>query len=215
MKLNSSRVPGKNFKDLGGRSLFEWMLTKLLSIDSISKVIINTDAPSKILEYPISSHNKVQIHERDISICGDDVSMNKIISSDIKKFDADIYFMTHTTNPFLSTGTIESAIDSFISQEQYDSLFSVNKIQSRFYDKLVSPVNHDPGNLIPTQELDVLYEENSNFYLFTKDSFVASNHRIGVRPMMYVTPKLESLDIDNIDDWELAEALVKSKIFRI
>ena len=44
MKAHSERIPNKNFKELSGKPLFKWMLDKLLSINEISQVIINTDA---------------------------------------------------------------------------------------------------------------------------------------------------------------------------
>jgi CMP-N-acetylneuraminic acid synthetase len=85
-----------------------------------------------------------------------------------------------------------------------DSLFSVNKVQTRFYKADSSPVNHDPANLIPTQDLEPWFEENSNLYIFTADSFAHSKARIGTSPVLFETPALESLDIDTPDDWELA-----------
>ena len=54
---------------------------------------------------------------------------------------------------------------------QLDSLFTVDKIQTRFYRADCSPVNHDPDNLVRTQDLEPWFEENSNLYIFTRDSF--------------------------------------------
>ena len=88
-----------------------------------------------------------------------------------------------------------------------DSLFTVDKIQTRFYREDCSPVNHDPDNLLPTQDLEPWYEENSNLYLFTRESFAATNARIGARPAKFVSPKYESVDIDTPDDWNFAIAV--------
>jgi CMP-N-acetylneuraminic acid synthetase len=63
---------------------------------------------------------------------------------------------------------------------------------------------------VKTQDLEPWYEENSNLYLFTRDSFKGASARIGVRPMMYVTPKSESVDIDTPADWELAELAARA-----
>ena len=82
-------------------------------------------------------------------------------------------------------------------------------MQSRFYREDLSPVNHDPDNLIRTQDLDVWYEENSCLFIFSKASFNCSNARIGVNPIKYITPPLESIDIDDPEDWELASALAE------
>ena len=95
-----------------------------------------------------------------------------------------------------------------------DSLFSVNKIQTRFYRNDGSPVNHNPQNLIPTQELESWYEENSNFYIFTPESFRKNNSRIGSKPYLYVSPKIEAIDIDEEEDWNIAEELMFSRMNR-
>ena len=84
------------------------------------------------------------------------------------------------------------------------SLFSVNKFQSRFYDHKCQPINHDPNNLIQTQELEPFFEENSILYIFTKKSFSITNARIGMRPIMFETPMIESIDIDTPSDWDFA-----------
>ena len=68
-------------------------------------------------------------------------------------------------------------------------------------------MNHDPNRLIRTQDLDPLYEENSNLYLFTKESFNRTGARIGRNPLLFETPISENIDIDNEDDWARAEAL--------
>ena len=59
-------------------------------------------------------------------------------------------------------------------------------------------------NLIPTQDLEPWYEENSNLYLFSRESFAKTNARIGSNPKMMQTPAFESSDIDTPDDWDMA-----------
>ena len=138
--------------------------------------------------------------------------MNEIIDDDIRNVDADIYLMTHTTNPLLSKDSIEAAISQYkiaLKSGSADSLFTVNKVQERFYDSDVKALNHDPDNLIRTQDLEPWFQENSNLYLFTKDSFSNTNARIGKSPMMLETAPFESTDIDTPDDWDLAEVMVE------
>lgn len=206
MKANSSRVPGKNFKDFCGKPLFRWVLDSLLSVSEIDKVIINTDAKDILLENGLEENERVVIRRRPEEICGDDVSMNLVIADDIKNVPADIYLMTHTTNPLLSKHTISAALKAFdehVAKGSADSLFTVNKIQTRFYRQDGSAINHDPDHLIPTQDLEPWYEENSNLYIFTADSFEKTKARIGVQPAMHVTPLRESVDIDTPEDWDL------------
>jgi len=205
MKANSERVKGKNFRNFNGKPLFKWILDTLLSVDEIDTIIINTDARQILADNGLVDSDRIVIRDRKTEICGDHVSMNLILADDIENIPADLYLMTHTTNPLMSADTIRKAINSFQKSENYnDSLFTVDKIQTRFYQEDGKPVNHDPDNLIPTQELEPWYEENSNLYLFSKESFNKTNARIGANPMMMVSPAFESIDIDTPDDWDFA-----------
>jgi len=74
------------------------------------------------------------------------------------------------------------------------------------------PVNHNPYELLRTQDLPTLFEENSNLYLFSKASFAAAgNKRIGRKPKMFTMNKLEAIDIDEEEDFRLAEALFRMR----
>jgi CMP-N-acetylneuraminic acid synthetase len=210
MKANSERVKGKNFKNFCGKPLFRWVLDNLLLENRIEKIIINTDAKSILANYGLMDSDKILIRDRPIELCGDYVSMNKIIENDISNINAKTYLMTHTTNPLLSPSSLSKALTLYEDglNRGYDSLFTVNKVQNRFYDENCKPINHDPDNLIRTQDLPPWFEENSNIYLFSRESFYATNARIGKKPQMLVTEPYESTDIDTPSDWQLGEVLV-------
>lgn len=207
MKANSTRVPNKNFRIFAGKPLFRWILDTLLSISEIDVIVINTDAKQIILECGLPLDKRIVIRERRADLCGDSISMNKIIEDDIAFADADFYLMTHTTNPLLSRDSIMAAMKAFSSAQggNADSLFTVDRMQARFYAGNTAPINHDPENLLPTQELEPWYRENSNLYLFTSDSFSRTKARIGTSPVMFESSLLDSVDIDTQDDWDFAE----------
>jgi len=210
MKANSQRVKGKNFRPLHGKPLFSWILDSLLALDEIDEVIINTDAREILAENGLVESDRVRIRDRKSELCGDTVSMNLILADDIAAVEADTYLMTHTTNPLLTPETIRAALARYrdgVAKGEADSLFTVNKIQTRFYRADGSPVNHDPDNLIQTQDLEPWYEENSNLYIFSRDSFAKTQARIGRQPMLHEMDKMEAADIDTPEDWDLAEAL--------
>ena len=207
MKANSERVKGKNFRDFCGKPLFRWILDALLDVEDIDEVIINTDARHILAENGLTDSERVTIRDRKPEICGDLVSMNLVLADDVANVDADIYLMTHTTNPLMKADTIRKALAAFREAQaegRADSLFTVDKIQTRFYREDCSPVNHDPNNLVRTQDLEPWFEENSNLYIFTRDSFAKTDARIGAKPMMYESPKFESIDIDTPADWDFA-----------
>ncbi len=210
LKANSQRVKGKNFRLFNGKPLFRWILDTLLSVEEINQVVINTDARTILAEHGLVDGDRVRIRDRRPEICGDFVSMNLVLSDDIAAVPADCYVMTHVTNPLLAAASIRAALQRFeqaASLGQADSLFSVNRHQTRFYRRDASAVNHDPNNLIRTQDLEPWFEENSNLYIFTRESFATTQARIGRKPVMFETPRLESFDIDDQTDWDIAELL--------
>ncbi len=214
MKGNSERVPNKNLKEFAGKPLFHRVLNTLLLSKYINEVIVNTD--SVLIKDNIKqnfSNDKVIIHERVEEIKGDMVSMNKIIGYDLDHSTGDIYIQTHSTNPLLTTQILDLAIEKmmgFLKDELYDSIYSVTKLQTRLYDKGGNAFNHDPSKLIRTQDLEPLFEENSNFYIFTKESFFNNeSKRIGANPFMFEIDKIEAIDIDEEQDFIIAESLYK------
>lgn len=212
MKAHSERVPGKNIKNFCGKPLYHAVLSTLLKSKYIDKVIINTD--SKIIkEDALKNFEGVVIIDRPKGIQGDFVSMNDIIAYDLKQTEGEHFLQTHSTNPLLQSSTINLAIESYFKNlDQFDSLFSVTRLQARLYWKDGSPVNHNPKELLRTQDLPPVYEENSNFYIFSKKSFAdAGGSRIGLKPQMFEINKLEAIDIDEPEDWEIAEVLYKRR----
>src|SRR5690606_38419858 len=106
MKANSERVKGKNFRDFCGKPLFRWILDTLLEVQEIDQVVINTDARHILAENGLVDAERVLIRDRKPEICGDFVSMNLVLADDVANIDADMYLMTHTTNPLMSAETI-------------------------------------------------------------------------------------------------------------
>lgn len=215
MKANSERVKGKNFRTFAGKPLFRWILDSLLKVKAIDKIIINTDARQILANNGLKETDRIIIRDRREEICGDMVSMNNIIEDDINTIHADTYLMTHTTNPLLSSTSISTALEVFsqgVKHQGKDSLFSVNTVQTRFYRADGLAVNHDPNNLVRTQDLEPWFEENSNLYIFSKSSFLKTKARIGENPTLFETPQLESADIDDATGWRLAEIIALAEM---
>jgi CMP-N-acetylneuraminic acid synthetase len=208
MKGHSERVPNKNMKLFCGVPLYHAILKKLQQCEYISQISIDTDS-KMIREDACKNFRNVIIIDRPEELCGDFVSMNRIIEYDLSQLPGEHFIQTHSTNPLLTVETLNKAIETYFTNIQnYDSLFSVTLWQTRFYWQNGDPVNHNPEELIRTQDLPPVFEENSNFYIFSKSSFLKANsRRIGSKPKMFVTDRLESIDIDENADFELAEFL--------
>ena len=213
MRHHSERVKGKNYRSFGdGRALFEHALSALLQCRYIENVIINTDSPivSSICH---EKYQNVVIHDRPLDLQNGSISMNEIILNDLSRVDGNYFFQTHSTNPLVSSQSFEKAIEKFFENiRTYDSLFSVTKIQSRLWDELARPLNHNKNILIRTQELPAIYEENSCFYIFQRKTIEQTGLRIGARPYLFELGKLEATDIDEEIDFKLAEQLFRLRM---
>ena len=209
IKNHSERVVGKNFREFSGKPLYHNVLNELQNTYAIDEIIINTDSDIVANEAP-ALFSKVKILKRPENLIGDFVSVNKLIEHDMEFCEGEIFIQTHATNPLLRAETIAKALKYFVEEEeenQADSLFSVNKFQTRFYTESGEAINHNPKELLRTQDLPPVLEENSCIYIFTKESFKNSGRRIGLKPVYFETPKVESIDIDDEFSFKLAELL--------
>ena len=206
IKEHSRRIPKKNFRPFVGEPLYFHILRMLQGVDQVGRIIIDTDSPRVASEAP-KHFSKVRTIDRPEHLRGDTISMNRVIEYDISQVRSDLYLQTHTTNPLLRPQTIGLALHRFRESSINDSLFGVNRFQNRFYDQEGRAINHDPSQLLQTQDLRPVYEENSCIYLFTSYSFAVTGARIGVRPLMFEVPRWESVDIDDEEGWGIAEAL--------
>jgi CMP-N-acetylneuraminic acid synthetase len=145
--------------------------------------------------------------QREKWLDGYEVKGLQIIENFISQVDADIYVLTHVTSPFLKPESIGTAVRK-IRDEGYDSAFSASEHKAYFWYQN-TPVNYDPEDIVTTQYVEPLYEENGGFYIFTKEVFTSLHRRIGLNPYLHVTDAFESIDVDEREDFELAEVVVQ------
>ena len=188
MRHHSQRVPGKNYRSLAGKPLFHHILATLQKVPEIAEIAVDTD--SDIVERGLKEHfPSVRFICRPESLRADNVSMNDILAHDTALVDADLYLQTHTTNPLLRAESIVRAIHALLDlRARHDFSVSVTRLQTRLYDASGKALNHDPSELIQTQELAPIFEENSCLYLFTRADLLRHRHRIGQRPLMFEIP---------------------------
>jgi CMP-N-acetylneuraminic acid synthetase len=212
MRHHSQRVPGKNYRPLAGKPLYQHILETLLAVPEIDTILVDTDS-APVMDGLRANFPQVKVIERPENLRAPEIPMNEILAYDTAQVEADFYLQTHSTNPLLKAETISGAIGKFLAQyPAYDSMFSVTRMQTRLWDSLTRPINHNPAILLQTQDLPPVYEENSCFYLFTRQNLMARRNRMGERPLMYEIPRLEAVDIDEESDFEIADLLMRKHL---
>jgi CMP-N-acetylneuraminic acid synthetase len=212
MRHHSQRVPGKNYRPLAGKPLFQHILETLNAVPEIDTVILDTDS-EPVMDGVRRLFPDVKLIVRPEHLRADDIPMNDILLYDTAQVQADFYLQTHSTNPLLKAETISRGIKSFLTDyPKYDSLFSVTRLQTRLYWQDGRAINHNPLELLQTQDLPPVYEENSCIYLFTRENLERKKHRIGDKPLMFEIDADEAWDIDEELDFEIADFLMRKRM---
>ena len=202
MKLNNSRLPNKNTKCFtNGEPLCRYILSTLLQIDDIDEIFVycsNSDIQKFIPK-------GIKYLQRPEMLDADSTKMNEVLQYFAKDVAADIYVMTHTTAPFISDRSIKKGLEAVMSGE-FDSSFAAKKLQD-FLWKDGEPLNYNLNEIPRTQDLPLYYEETSGFYIYHSDVINKLKRRIGNRPRIVEVSEIEAIDIDEPEDFEIAEAV--------
>ena len=202
MKLNSRRLPQKNIKPFtNGNPLCYYILSTLQKVKAIDDIYVYCSNPC-IREF---IPNGIKFLKRSKLLDYDNVKINEVLSGFASEVPADIYVMSHATSPFISSDSIGKGLEAVVSEE-YDSAFSAKKVQDFLWEN-GRPINYQLDNIPRTQDLPVLYEETSGFYIYRTDVMSRLNRRIGNRPFIVEVNEIEAIDIDEAEDYIIADAV--------
>ena len=202
MKLNNTRLPQKNTKSFRkGKPLCWYILSTLLECQSIDEVFVYC-SNEQICNYIPKG---VRYIKRSENLDLNTTKMNEVLLAFAGEVDADIYVMTHATSPFVKKESIEKGIRAIKSGE-YDSSFAVKKMQD-FIWKDNKPFNYDLNQIPRTQDLEPLYVETSGFYIYKNEVITKQGKRIGEMPCLIEVDEIESCDIDEYEDFMIADAI--------
>lgn len=201
IKLNNERLPGKNTMLLRGKPLLQYQLLAAKETGLIDKIYVYC-SNTKICDYlPCGIEFLQRSEELDLPTS----NFNQIFASFSNRIEAEIYVYIHATAPYITSKTMAACINAVKSGE-YDSAFCAQKIQD-FLWKDGEPLNFDASNLPRSQDIEPIYRETSGVYVFTFDVFERYNRRIGKKPFVREVSLKEAVDINNLEDFRLAEAL--------
>lgn len=203
IKLNNQRLPGKNIMPLNHRPMCDYIFQTVKAINEINEKYVYCSDES-IKKYMPQG---LIFLKRDRYLDGLQVKGLEIIDYFLRDVKADIYVLTHVTQPFTTVDSIREALSRVISGE-YDSAFSAIEIQDYCWYK-GKPLNYDRKDIVTTQNLEPVYMETGSFFIFTREVFEKYHQRIGVNPYMKVINQLEAVDVDTVNDYEFAQVVAK------
>lgn len=206
IKLKNERLPGKNTKLLGDKPLLRYELDNLVSTNLCDSIYVYCSS-DQIIKYLVE---KVEFLKRPEFLDLPTSNFTQIFENFMHKVDADVYVYAHATAPFISKETMRECINA-VKSGNYDSAFCASKIQDYLWQD-GEPLNFDATNLPRSQDLKPIYRETSGIYVFTKKVFQTLKRRIGIKPFIKEVSYKEAVDINNPEDFELAQALLNINI---
>ena len=204
IKMHNQRLPGKNIKPLGDKVLCQYLFETASQIKLFDKVYVFCSDESICKYLP----KEIEYLKRSPELDSDSTKSADIIKTFIETVDADIYALMHVTQPFIKKSNIEDVIQK-VMDENYDSGFVVNRIKEFAWFQ-GQPINYSFENVVRTQELEPIDIEGELF-VFKKEVFTQYGRRIGKNPYIKPISWEESICIDDIDDFNMAEAAIMLK----
>jgi CMP-N-acetylneuraminic acid synthetase len=205
IRLNSKRIPGKNFRSLGNKPLMAYILETLLKVSRIDETYVYCSSDEIVPHLP----HGVKYLQRSTELDNDETLGEEIYGAFVSEVYADIYILAHTTSPYIKYTTIENALGQVLDSGN-DSAFSAEKVQT-FVWYNGEPLNYNLKKIPRTQNIQPIFIETSAFYIFKRDVWCKEKQRIGNNPYISVVDKIEGMDIDDPDDFEMAEIIYKKE----
>ncbi|OUN37393.1 HAD family hydrolase [Faecalibacterium sp. An77] len=204
IKRNNRRLPHKNTRPFtGGKPLCWYVLSTLLTLPELDRVYVYCSDPDIQTFLPPG----VEFLRRSPDLDRDTASMTQVLAAFARDVEAGCYLMTHATAPFIGAASLRRGLEAVRSGE-YDSAFAARKVQD-FLWKDGRPWNYDPACIPRTQDLPPLYQETSGFYIYTREVITQMGRRVGQRPYLVEVSQIEAVDIDEAEDFRIADALYR------
>jgi len=211
IRKGSQRVKNKNIRNFAGidGGLTFIKISQLLKVKKIDKIVVSTN-DEKVKKIAKSFENeKIVIDNRPENLASSSTSTDDLIRYVPSIIKNSIVLWTHVTSPFVDEKIYEVMIEKYFEENnKYDSLMSVNKIQTFLWNSK-KPINYnrDKEKWPRTQTIEPLYEVNSAVFIADIEIYKTLNDRIGNKPYLYELDKITSFDIDWEEDFEIAEIL--------
>ncbi|MBI4665130.1 MAG: acylneuraminate cytidylyltransferase family protein [Nitrospinae bacterium] len=218
----SVRVPGKNIRPLGGHPAIAYTIRAAVQSGVFSSVIVSTD-DEKTAEIARQYGAEVPFM-RPVALAGalsPDIEWIEFTLTKLKEQGRvyDAFALLRPTSPFRSPDTIKRAWAAFTSQPGVDSLRAVEKChehpckmwvirQNRLLPLIPFGPESQPWHSTPYQALPEVYVQNASLEIAWVRAPLENHTIAGATMVPFLTEGYEGFDINNQDDWELAEKLL-------
>lgn len=217
----SKGVPRKNIKPLAGKPLIQHTIDAAAGCLLIDTYIVNTE-DEEIRQVAESLGVRTQNRPEDFWYDNTFQEVDRLLQWSVTDLESqgekiDIVVLLYATAPLRRTEHITDCVDLVLNQG-FDSALTLVEDRSYIWRKTgngpkeVEPVNYDPKKRGPNQKEGWnQWVENKAVYVMKSDLLMKTGCRLGGRIGFTEMSKLESVDIDLPQDFELAEQILKMR----
>ena len=213
----SKRIPGKNIKNFNGRPMISWTIRACLGMEAKTKVVVSTD--SEEISRVALAHGAETPFMRPYELASDTAGTAPVIRHAIEALGIESDQWVLCVYP---TAAIDASfLDDALRKVELDRLrdrFTISVGRHRSPIERALGQNQDglfqllnPEELLSrTQDLPMRYFDAGKFYLATARNWMEQETMMAEPFIPYLLPDWASVDIDEPQDWAVAEALHRS-----
>ena len=203
VRAGSTRVLNKNTRKFADTSLLDLKLKVLKKVHGITQIIVSTDCK---IAAEIANKQNVKIQWRNNYHAGSNITNDQHWLHIAKTTPGDIVFLAQVTSPLLRVSSIQNALNVYLNSNIYDSLNSVT-VEKKFLWKDMKPINYKINQTPKSQDLPNIVSLNFAITIIKKQVMIKRKNVIGFNPSFFELDKVESLDIDDLIDFNIAELM--------
>ena len=208
VRTGSKRVKNKNFREFyNGESLFDIKIEQLKSTKLFDKIYVSSDSAmvKKLCK------KRCTVFKEEKKYCLDHkYPWHEIHNSILNSIPGDPYVAwCLTTAPLFKRFT--KALKVFKKNyKKYDSLVGVLASKNFVLNNNGKPKNFNPGCWHPySQELEQNFFITGSIFMAKKSSMLTWRYWFGVKPYLFNLSKVESVDVDTLEDFKFAQKIFK------
>jgi len=207
VRKGSQRVPDKNIRPFADTNLLELKIKVLKNCKLIDEIIINSDS-EKMLE--IGKQYGLKTKLRDDYFASNEATNSEFHGHIAETTDTDFIFLTPVCSPFISSKIHDDAIEKFMLNTN-DSLTSTNDVIGHLWLD-GKPLNYRLDNVPNSQDLPKIKMLNYGISIIEKNSMSELKALIGHKPSFFELDSFQSIDINTVDEFTIAETLYKNNL---
>jgi len=203
VKKDSTRLPRKNILPFGDSNLLIHKIRQLREVKEVNHIVVSSDSEEMLR---MAEEEGVIPMLRPKQYADESLPISEFITYLSNVVEGDHYMWSCVTSPLVDSNLYKKAIQLYFEKlsEGYDSLVTVSAFQHYLMDEN-GPFNFSRGKAHPnSQKLPKLYLFTNGIQLTPRKKYKEWGDRIGLKPYLMEVSKKESIDIDDIYDYEFA-----------